>query len=396
MERTVTVGVGSKFKFPFPSVNSILNASSVEPLITAINENKKWSISQKLHGCNVAVSSQLYVASRRFVIANAFQENHLSDFTFQKTSLEHLHPLLKKIEHLHTILKNECELEVDFSKDELLIYGEFIVPGTASSKHDVYNYKGQNFKTGHLYAFAVGFVFENQAKSDLQEVELRKAFSNVFRLENEEKKTYFICMINPGNKKLLLHANIDTVEFLKDDLFKNLLVNKKNLAMLENRSLEGFVLHHDSFIFKWKYLKNTSDYHDALLRSFENEIFWDQNQRDVVLSLKTLYNYSNVYLNELDKEAFNKMLKEFVSEELGNFENDLDDCQLPPQKHEIQFACQTWTNFAADFIMHRLLLQHPKKCFFDKEIKMEIYDVVFQKFEMHAWHYLKNCQQTTL
>ena len=387
---TLSRSVGSLFDYPFPSIESILKESSIEPLKKAILENKKWSISEKLHGCNMALSSQLYVASKKRILANVFEKSDLSETTFQQVSLKHLNKAWKKIENFQTVLKYECQMDMNLcDNDELIIYGEFICNGTATSKYDVYNYKAQKIFPGQFYAFGVGFVFGAGKDLDFYEKKLKQYFTRVQKMTSlTTGETYFVCLINPTNKKYLLHANIDTVVFEKSNLLVDLLTNKRHVSSLENRHLEGYVLHCENFVFKWKYPKGDSGIAYNTLAFFKQNLFMSENESKVLASLQKIVDYGKEYIDKLDQNLLQVFYSKFQDKDEGRFEKRL---KLLHDKHELEnlnWICSLWTNHALAYISFNLLDCNPKKHYLDKKIQLQMEDVLFNKFKNNASHYL--------
>jgi hypothetical protein len=78
-------------------------------------------------------------------------------------TIEKLRPIFDKIFTLGDYFNQDCNLNLDLTKkDQLILYGEFILPGTTSSKHNIFENKRNGFKVGQMYSFGNGFVFENK------------------------------------------------------------------------------------------------------------------------------------------------------------------------------------------------------------------------------------------
>jgi len=385
--------IGSSLNWMWPKIKGVFSSLSTVEIRKAINENQEWFVTEKLDGCNVAVSSSGWVASRNQIVAHIAQEVDFAARKIQNISVQGLEGLFNKIWKLAHNLNQDCGLNLDLTrKDQLILYGEFILPGTANSKHDIYDNKRNGFKIGQLYVFGIGFVFDDLTASNIEHYHsmLKKYFSNVMIQETfDGKSKFFICPVNQKNKKWLSDCNINLVPFFngKTEKFVDLLTrrNKNNLIeKLESRKMEGFVLHDaTNQMFKWKYQFETSDYSDALFMSLKKEWNANENEIKVVTALFDLYNYSKEYVTVLDLEAFENTLKEFYSKHKKNFKDQLVTAlTTQPANFSVSFFIEGWKNHAEGNIFYHLMPE--SKFVFDKRIKMEYSSLILKFLQNQA------------
>ena len=375
--------IGTSHNFPWPKINGALSAKSSKFMRKAITDNQKWFVSGKIDGCNVSVSSKGWVASRNQIIEH-LKQCHVREFGQRKTlktTTEKLRPLFDKIYDLNR--KYLVNLGMDLTQeDEMILYGEFVLPGTSSSPHDVYNNKLNGFKVGQLYVFGMGFVFKDQEDTEKQMLQLRKHFDNVQLYDSADgKKDYFIVPINQKQKPWFRDIGIDTVDFYPADTFVNIFTKKNKgnfISKLESRLLEGYVLHDStSQMMKWKYQFERSDYHDALVEAFKKEWIENDDQVKVIQSLEHLYKYSDNIVTAIEQDHLEEFLNDFM---LANMESTLEKrCQEMWDKKLLNSAEKTfmfdcWLQHAQTSIL--FLLLPSDKWFFDPKIKCDIVDYI--------------------
>jgi len=142
-----------KFLYPWPKTQAIISGESFLLLKQLLEKNPLCLVSEKLDGCNFCVSSDGYTASRHNIVAH--KPDDLSLQSFNKTSLENL-------KHVYAKGLNEtiaAILRLPKENCETLIYGEFMLKGTAQTPYDIFNYREREIRTGEFYAFGIGFVY---------------------------------------------------------------------------------------------------------------------------------------------------------------------------------------------------------------------------------------------
>jgi hypothetical protein len=175
----------------------------------------------------------------------------------------------------------------------------------------------------------MGFVFQDR-KTIRYENALKKHFQNVQLHESVDGfNHYCIVPLNQKQKYWFIDLDIPTVEFFAAENFVDIFTrkNKGNLkAPLENRLLEGYVLHDNTdLMMKWKYPFERTQYHDALIEAFINK--WDENdnQIKVVNSLEHLYKFCDCYLTQYDKKDLEEYMEQFMTYHQVSFDLALGD-----------------------------------------------------------------------
>ena len=375
-----------KLNYPWPKTRGVLSIVSEEDIKQAINENQEWFISEKLDGCNMSVSSAGWVASREIVKADLTQDQNFSNKKINQLNLEKIKPLFEKITALAHFFNTEYNFHLDLEKDEVILYGEFILPGTSTSSHDIYQYKLDGFLMGQMYAFGIGFLFKNQNNQQNKRL-LQTYFPNVMELLSaDEKETFFICPINKKTEHYFNQFQIDLVRFYPTEKFVNIFTKSKYklLDKLESRLMEGYIIHDNTNkMLKWKYQVKPTDYYDSLIEKIENEWIENENQIKVASVLKKLYNYSKLYVTELDLNLFNYYYENFMSLHQEKFQSDLHKAQYNLKDNfDLKFCLQCWKNHAEAKIFHQLIT--PPKCLMDKTVSMEYKNHITLKLESHA------------
>ena len=156
---------GCEFNRQWPKIQPIFQSPNLETYGT---ENPTVLVSEKYDGSNLAVSSKGVVASRRTILLVQPTLEDLTKFTFQKVSLAKLDGMFDKLSKLK---KGDKSLLPDKSLtiDEVLVYGELILRGTANGKEDRFGYRNKSFEQGDLVIFGAGLTFDES----VDEIQLR-------------------------------------------------------------------------------------------------------------------------------------------------------------------------------------------------------------------------------
>jgi hypothetical protein len=239
----------------------------------------------------------------------------------------------------------------------------------------------------------MGFVFQDR-KTIRYENLLKKYFQNVQVHESVDGfSPYFIVPLNQKQKHWFIDLDIPTVEFFPAENFVDIFTrkNKGNLkAPLENRLLEGYVLHDNTdLMMKWKYPFERTQYHDALIEAFINE--WDENdnQIKVVNSLEHLYKFCDCYLTQYDKKDLEEYMEQFMTHHQVSFDlalGDLWDRQLH-NSSEKTFFFNCMLEHAQTKIFYQLLPM--SKCSFDPKIKLEIIHYISKYLTKYIFDYFQ-------
>ena len=236
---------GCEFSRQWPKIQPIFQSPNLE---THGTENPTVLVSEKYDGSNLAVSSKGVVASRRTILLVQPTQQDLTKFTFQKVSLAKLDgmfdKLLKLKEGFLSLLPDEC-----LAIDEVLVYGELILRGTANGKEDRFGYRGKGFDQGDLLIFGAGLTFDH----NLDEMQLRDVKTHMqgqgFHIISKNNSTFFIAM-SPKLKSLLAAHNIGPIVEQKEMVFSEIAPTYKK-ALMEQR-MEGVIVSFGPELVKWK------------------------------------------------------------------------------------------------------------------------------------------------
>ena len=151
----------------------------------SIMQKEKWSVTEKIDGAAICVSSDSWIASKRRVIlryishpciALASEDCRDGFPALSGASLSRPFHLCKKAVLLASKLNRDCpglELNVrqhyedlfDGEKDQILLYGTLVLSGTSTSPVDLYDYKRRFSGRGQMVVEGVGLVFASEKKS---------------------------------------------------------------------------------------------------------------------------------------------------------------------------------------------------------------------------------------
>jgi len=248
----MTQKVGSNFLFEWPKIFGVLSTTSVEKIHSLLMDNPIVTVTEKLDGSNLCLSSEGWIASRRRIILVDPTQTQLDAYKFNGVSLASLESLLPKVkqvaEKIRLVLKN-------FEEIEILLFGEWIQKGTASCKEDKFKYADRGIKTGQMYVFGIGIYVPNSSNNcDIGKI--KKTLANNFKWNylNVYGKSvkYLIVCVNKALEKFLKGLDIECVPILSEIPIRNVLTEDKFVQSLVKRELEGFVLSTEGAALKWK------------------------------------------------------------------------------------------------------------------------------------------------
>ena len=323
-----TLEINSPMPYPWPKTIGFFSTNEHEAITKHVEENEKWYVSEKLDGCNVSLSTNGWIASRQKVIAKrnsnptVFQGLPL---TFVQTLFD---PLDKLYDHLNTLL-------FPIGHFELILYGEFLPKGTATSKFDIYNYSERGYEQGLLYAFGIGLIF-NSLNHDVDH-KVKNLFKHSFLHGAPFDKFVYIVPIDWFLTKLFYKYDIDCVKITSVERLQDMFTRPWYTNLLLDRKIEGFILTNvnGKRLLKFKYPKSHSDFYtnhvnnlsplgspvfDKLLQLYNNV-----NKYTCTLNidlycklLDKYYNISKIKKNYLELAPFSFEFESFVELELKN------------------------------------------------------------------------------
>jgi len=236
---------GSEFSRQWPKIQTIFQSPNLE---TYGSENPTVLVSEKYDGSNLAVSSKGVVASRRTILLVQPTQQDLANFTFQNVSLGKLDGTFDKLSKLK---KGFVSLlpDVQLAIDEVLVYGELILRGTANGNDDRYGYRDKGFNEGDLVIFGVGLTFDD----NVDEIHLRKIKPHLqsqgFHVISKTNSTFHIAM-SPELKRLLVAHHIGPIVEQKEMVFSEIAPTYKKPLL--DKKMEGVVVSFGLELVKWK------------------------------------------------------------------------------------------------------------------------------------------------
>ena len=205
-------------------------------------------VSEKYDGSNLAVSSKCVVASRRTVLLVKPTQEELVKFTFQNVSLAKLDGLDEKLSQLKQGFMSMLP-GAHLTIDEVLVYGELILKGTANGKEDRYGYRRKGFSEGDLAIFGAALTFDdNVDQIQLQDAESRLK-NHGLHIIGKTNGTLFIAM-SPKLKSLLVAHKIGPMVEQREMVFSE--VGPTYKEPLVDLLMEGVVVSFGSELVKWK------------------------------------------------------------------------------------------------------------------------------------------------
>lgn len=302
--------VGDAHPYFWPKICSFLTFNALEQMTKNLKRNNIWTICEKIDGCNVCVSTDGWLASRNKIIGRV-ENPMLPEQKFQQAPLDHVVPLHQKATSLRNMLADA--FFPDYSGFELLVYGELVVPGSASSSEDIYKYKNRNLTPGMIFAFALGLVLP-------ENVTLPFIFKHGFKANGNGKKSFFVIPMNNHLSDLLSHLSINHLSPIKTDYLAKLINNKTFQKDLFSRKREGFVLssNEGEGYIKWKYSKGRTDIKDQqieqLTKNLEKSHIMYKDAEYAVGHIENLYLDCDNFENLLSNIKYKLYIKTFLSD----------------------------------------------------------------------------------
>jgi hypothetical protein len=249
-----STAAGGPNRHPWPSISSVIDCGHW--LKKLLEDGEKCLVTEKLDGSNLCVHSNGVVASRRQVLLS--DPGKLAKTKFNGLTLEPLEQTLKSAARLEKMFAEKVFPCLD---PVVIVYGEVIQRGTASSKEDKFKYGERGFEPGHLYAFGLGLYFQ-EAAMDMGEMERARmameeqGFCTRCK-ECDENDPYLICILNEKLSELFFEHGLRTVSYdampLEDvfELYES--------ALLAEDLTEGIVITcaRTQTVFKWKGLEES-------------------------------------------------------------------------------------------------------------------------------------------
>ena len=321
-----TLEINSPMPYPWPKTIGFFSSNQTELIKKHVEENEKWYVSEKLDGCNVSLSTNGWIASRNKIIAHRNSKPTM----YQGLPLTYVQSLFDPLDNLYDHLQT---LFFPIGNFELVLYGEFIPKGTATSKFDIYNYVERGYDQGLLYAFGIGLVFDSPDRDF--ETKIKNYFKHAFLHGAPFDKFVYIVPIDWFLTKLFYKYDIDCVKITSVEKLQNLFTKPWYSNLLLKRQIEGFILTNvnGKQLLKFKYPKSQSEYYtnhvnnlsslgypvfDKLLELYNNvpKYTCTLNTDLYIQLLEKYFNQSKIQKSYLEFAPFSFQFEPFVQTEL--------------------------------------------------------------------------------
>lgn len=227
---------------------------------------QKGFVAEKLDGSNLAVTSYGVIASRRNVLLFKPTDKELDKCKFSGVKLHKAAAMVPKLGKLVQTFSAHCKA----SNLEVILYGELVQKGTATSTEDKYGYRSRGYEEGGYYIFGLGLSGlkldeANEIENALKNLK-EKGFSCVVKVS--DNTCDMVLLMNKELQNVLLEHNINnTIDHYQITLSEALSRYEKSLI---TGSLEGIVINFGNEIFKWKGLDES--YPDLFMNEIEETL----------------------------------------------------------------------------------------------------------------------------
>ena len=317
-----TFKIGADHPFPFPKMKGFLSENNLVETIEQLKENKVWSLSEKLDGCNVSVSTNGWFASRNKIVDDC-RNKMISRRVWNNAPLRHV-PLVYR--HALQLKAALARFFQHVASLHVMLYGELLLPGVSQSHFDVYNYARRNFEPGQIYVFAIGLVLpvDTQLPFFLKHgIKVESATAAAAGME------HYVIPVNNYVSKLLDELDITHITPVATDRLSTLLTNSEMVNLLLDRKKEGLVLsgnNGEGFI-KWKYNDATALKEQLTLSAnqlIDTQEAGSENQR-AAENIKRVYESALNYINKSDTIEHEALFAAHMSETKEKWNNVLDE-----------------------------------------------------------------------
>ena len=255
--------VGSVFTKQWPEMKHIFQSRNLK---TYAATSQTGYVAEKLDGSNVAVTSARVIASRRNILLREPSAEELQKTKFSGVTLVNVAAMFPKLDKLKvTFAKDLQNLEFD-----IILYGELIQKGTATSAQDKFKYRERGFEVGGYCIFGGGLYFEENISEEKVEetaAQLRlKGFSVLVHQNELTNNCHLVILMNSYFKQMLyVHDIINVISHEQLSLHQILEVFQHKLM---SNAVEGIVVNFGDEILKWKGLDES--YPDLFMTDIES------------------------------------------------------------------------------------------------------------------------------
>ena len=236
--------------FQWPETACILDAA--ECLNTLLEGDEDAFVTEKLDGSNLSLHSDMTIASRRTVLATDATPSDLQRLKFAGLSLQNLQQPMAQVSKME---KRFGQL-FPFLDPIVMVYGEFIRKGTATSKEDRFGYSERGYLPGHFYAFGIGLRFQQQLDeqdmSKVKKVLEDKEGLSVITMGSDNSQRYCVAILNDAIANIFADYSIKSIPYDRMKLSEVFPSYQESLSAKD--SVEGVVISVPSTanLFKWK------------------------------------------------------------------------------------------------------------------------------------------------
>ena len=255
--------IGSLFTKQWPEMRHIFQSGHLSHYLTS--GARGW-VAEKLDGSNVAVTSSGVIASRRNILLANPTPGELDKTKFSGVKLHTVADMFPKLNKL----KRTVEQYFPFLSVEVILYGELVQKGTATSVSDTYHYRARGYKEGGYYVFGGGVAFgecltREQSHKAAEHLK-NKGFSVLVQENENSSRCHLVLIMNDTLKGLLMEHDIDGVIHHEQLSLPEILSHY--CQKLISNCMEGIVVNFGTEILKWKGLDES--YPDMFMSEIEN------------------------------------------------------------------------------------------------------------------------------
>jgi len=224
-------------------------------------------VAEKLDGSNVAVTSAGVIASRRNILLARPTPGDLDKTKFSGVKLHSVADMFPKLKRLKRSLEEQYFPGLNV---EVILYGELVQKGTATSVSDIYQYRVRGYQEGGYYVFGGGVAFgecltRQQTEEAAEHLKL-KGFSVLVEENANSSRCHLVLLMNDTLKGLLMEHDIDCL--IHHEQLSLLEILSHFCQKLTSNCMEGIVVNFGTEIFKWKGLDES--YPDMFMSEIEN------------------------------------------------------------------------------------------------------------------------------
>jgi len=261
---------GQELKLQWPSTPNVLSIKTTDLIQSQLIRDPLVTVSEKLDGSNVCLSSQGWIASRRVIIVEDLFDEDLSKVKLNNSPLSKLNSFKTKIVDIHDKLKTTLKRS-DF---QTLVYGEWLQNRTATTQQDRFDYKKRGFETSQFYAFGLAVHFNGElskSENDQMRTVLQTEQGWIFAA-NEELPQLHTATLNQRLQAFFKDHNVSTAPVLAECSLGFALTNRAFIEDLVKQKVEGFILTSDNLMLKWKFVdKVDKTYHIEALNVLKSK-----------------------------------------------------------------------------------------------------------------------------